>query len=151
MRISQNLHQTFLLEDDYLNLTKLIERCQSQQECINILLDNNHYQLIYSTKILNNTLHQCLYHFIRSRVAWFQDDFPWFQREVKALAKLWLENEPQFNQSLNRIGKKRLINLLSFHQIKTSNRPIISAVIKQPTNNNQKLEEDLKFYLLSTV
>lgn len=114
MTISYKLHPTLSLQNSYLQISQLLESCTSQEECIQSLLENNHYRLVYPQRKLDSLTNQCFYHFIRSRIALFQKDSFWFQKEIKALVTLWLQNEAYFAHSLNQLGTLRLIKLGSF-------------------------------------
>jgi hypothetical protein len=112
------ISQTIALKNPYIHLAQSMVNCTSYNECVTVLVQDDNYQLIYPVRKIDNLQNQLLYHFIRSRIAKLQNDYPWFQKETKSLIHLCLENESSFAYFFNKLGEDQLFYLLSSNSTK---------------------------------
>lgn len=99
---------------DYYKLAILLDECQSKEASENILLTNNHAALVYNKEPIDEFISQTLFHFVRSRVAFFQMNFLWFQKETLQLIDFWLGHEREFTQYFDNTSIDFLTNILAF-------------------------------------
>lgn len=95
-------------------LANELNHCQSKEESERILLKDENAVLAYSKDNCLNFKTKCLYHFVRSRIAFFQIDFSWFQKETLALINLWLDNEAKSSPLIGQISSQEMLQILIF-------------------------------------
>lgn len=102
------------MKKEYFKLATLLDNCQSKARSEDILLTANHAKLAYSKEAFNSFITQSLYHYVRSRIAFFQMNFLWFQKETLALINFWLSNEIRMNQYLGQQSEMYFMTILCF-------------------------------------
>jgi hypothetical protein len=110
-----NQCQPLALKTKYIALAVKLDYCVSKEESETILLEENSYQLAYNTPKNNTLINGSLFYFIRSRIAFFQQDFIWFQKETLNLINFWLSKEPEVTYYINELTNKELLNILTFN------------------------------------
>lgn len=134
------------LELDYYKLAILLDKCQSKEASENILLTNNHAALVYNKEPIHDFVSQTLFHFIRSRLAFFQMNFLWFQKETLQLIDFWLAHEREFVQYFGNTSVDFLTNILAFG---LSNQPtkLPDLLLTKQENIDGELPVFLKAFL----
>ena len=111
------LRQTVEAKNEFLQLAKLYETCSSKKEAQDILIADNNYHLIYGIEATNlEFINRSYYHFVRLRIAFFQDDYLWFEQESSNLIEYWLSNLGSFNLIFNDASILFFKDGLNFHQ-----------------------------------
>ena len=82
---------------EYISLANALDLCMTKEHSEFILLNQPSSRYIYEIRDADTFAKRCLYHFIRSRIAFFQLNFVWFQQETIALINLWNEQWEETN------------------------------------------------------
>ena len=111
MKLEQSF--TLALDNPYFELANLLDYCEDKDQAIELLFNPQNAGLVFTKTPPKDFITKTLYHFCRSRLAYFQQDFAWFQKETSSLIIFWLEQEALSEYYLSHISKQIFLEVLT--------------------------------------